>query len=54
MAYTNLFKPIKIGSVEVRNRVVVSPMALNDASPPGFPSEQTKAFYAPERKEVSG
>jgi 2,4-dienoyl-CoA reductase (NADPH2) len=50
MAYTNLSKPIKIGSVEVRNRVVLAPMALNDASPPGFPSEQTKAFYAARAK----
>ena len=50
MAYKNLFKPIKIGSVEVKNRVVLGPMALNDAFPPGFPSEQTKAFYAARAK----
>jgi 2,4-dienoyl-CoA reductase-like NADH-dependent reductase (Old Yellow Enzyme family) len=50
MAYTNLFKPIEINSVQVRNRVVLGPMALNDAFPPGFPSEQTKAFYAARAK----
>jgi 2,4-dienoyl-CoA reductase-like NADH-dependent reductase (Old Yellow Enzyme family) len=50
MAYTNLFKPIKIGSVEIKNRVVLGPMAMNDGFPPGYPSEQTKAFYAARAK----
>lgn len=41
-----LFQPIRIGSVEVRNRVILGPMALMDAQPPGFASIQTRAFYA--------
>ena len=45
-SYKYLFKPIKIGSVEIKNRIVMLPMAQNDAHQPGFPSEQTKAFCA--------
>jgi 2,4-dienoyl-CoA reductase-like NADH-dependent reductase (Old Yellow Enzyme family) len=46
MSYKYLFKPISLGSLEIRNRIVMLPMAMNDAHPPGFPSEQTQAFFA--------
>jgi 2,4-dienoyl-CoA reductase (NADPH2) len=39
-----LFDPIKLGPVEIKNRVVLSPMAVGDGSPEGYPTEQTIAF----------
>ncbi|MCL5735689.1 MAG: NADH:flavin oxidoreductase [Actinobacteria bacterium] len=39
-----LFQPIKLGSVEIKNRIVLSPMAVEDGSPEGYPTEQTIAF----------
>ena len=41
-----LFEPIRIGSVPVKNRVVMGPMALADSFPPGYASAQTRAVYA--------
>lgn len=40
-----LFTPIKIGSLEIKNRIVMSGMAVGDASPLGYPTEQTRAYY---------
>ena len=39
-----LFQPIKLGPVEIKNRVVLSPMAVGDGSPEGYPTAQTRAF----------
>lgn len=39
-----LFEPIRLGPVEIKNRVVLSPMAVEDGSPEGYPTEQTIAF----------
>ena len=41
-----LFTPLAIGGVTIKNRVVMGPMALLDAHPPGYASEQTRAAYA--------
>ncbi len=46
MSHQSLFKPIQINTVEIKNRIVMSPMAMNDAYPAGYPSEQSKAFFA--------
>ena len=35
MDYTKLFTPYKIGKMEVKNRIVMSPMGLNAAHPDG-------------------
>ena len=39
-----LFQPIKLGPVEIKNRIVLSPMAVGDGSSEGYPTEQTRAF----------
>ena len=44
--YKCLFQPLKINDLEIKNRIVMSPMALGDADPRGYPTEQTAAFYA--------
>ena len=41
-----LFEPVHIGSVPVKNRIVMGPMALADSFPPGYASAQTRAVYA--------
>lgn len=41
-----LFEPIKIGPLRISNRIMMGPMALMDAHPPGYASEQTRANYA--------
>ena len=33
--YDKLFNPFKIGKMEVKNRIVMSPMGTNSASPDG-------------------
>ena len=35
MDYKSLFKPFYIGKMEVKNRIVMSPMGLNCAHPDG-------------------
>jgi len=50
MVYENLFRSIIIGTAEIKNRIVMSPMALCDAHPAGYPSEQTKAVFAARAK----
>jgi 2,4-dienoyl-CoA reductase (NADPH2) len=54
MKNENLFRPIKIGNIEIKNRIVMAPMALCDAHPPGYPSEQTKAVFAARAKGGTG
>lgn len=41
-----LFEPIKIGNVELKNRIAMSPMNMGYTGPMGFASEQTNAWYA--------
>lgn len=41
-----LFEPISIGSVELKNRIAMSPMNMGYTGPLGYPSEQTNAWYA--------
>ncbi|MAE93201.1 MAG: NADH oxidase, partial [Deltaproteobacteria bacterium] len=42
---THLFSPVKIGSLELRNRLVMSPMETCYASRDGVPSPRTIAYY---------
>ena len=41
-----LFEPIKIGNVEVKNRIMMSPMATHYATPEGYVTERMKDYYA--------
>lgn len=43
--FENMFKPIKIGKVEIRNRFVVPPMGNNFANTDGKMSEKSVAYY---------
>jgi 2,4-dienoyl-CoA reductase-like NADH-dependent reductase (Old Yellow Enzyme family) len=42
----SLFEPIQIGDVELKNRIVMSPMNMGYTGPDGYASEQTYAWYA--------
>ncbi|MFX1302827.1 MAG: FAD-dependent oxidoreductase [Promethearchaeota archaeon] len=44
MKFVKLFEPLKIGNVEIRNRIVLPAMALN-YTPNGYISEQFTNFY---------
>ena len=45
MAYTEMFKPFKIGNVELKNRLVMAPVTTNYTQS-GYPTEQFIAFLA--------
>jgi len=44
-AATGLFSPIRIGSLELRNRLVMSPMETGYGTREGLPSPRTLAYY---------
>ena len=43
--YSKLFKPGRIGTVEVTNRIVMPPMTTNYATEKGFASDRIQACY---------
>jgi len=52
--YEAIFKPVRIGNIEIKNRIAMAPMATYQANPGGFASEQTKAWYAAPAKGGCG
>lgn len=44
--YEHLLSPGRIGSMELRNRLVMSPMETMYGTPDGLPSERTVAYFA--------
>src|SRR5664279_2445394 len=43
----DLFTPIKLGSIELKNRIVMAPLTRNRASQPGdVPSDMNALYYA--------
>ncbi|MFL6025210.1 MAG: FAD-dependent oxidoreductase [Marmoricola sp.] len=44
--YEHLLRPGRIGSMELRNRIVMSPMETLYGTPEGLPSERTVAYFA--------
>lgn len=50
----NLFEPIKIGKLELRNRIVMAPMTVDYANPDETPSEKQIAYYAERAKGGAG
>ena len=46
MSYEKLFEPMKIGDLEIKNRLALSPMNVIISDPEGFAEEQTIAWYA--------
>jgi len=53
MGYESLFQPIKIGWVEIKNRIGMAPMNLNFTRE-GYISEQQMAYYAARAKGGTG
>ena len=53
MSYGSLFQPIKIGSVEIKNRIGMAPMNLNFTRE-GYISEQHMAYFAARAKGGTG
>ncbi|KQW47075.1 NADH oxidase [Nocardioides sp. Root1257] len=45
-AYEHLLAPGRIGSMELRNRLVMSPMETMYGTPEGLPSDRTVAYFA--------
>ena len=54
MSYANLMSPIKIKSMELRNRVMMTPMGSNMANPDGSISEEHKNYYMLRAKGGTG
>jgi 2,4-dienoyl-CoA reductase-like NADH-dependent reductase (Old Yellow Enzyme family) len=48
--YDKLFEPIKIGNIELKNRLIMSPMNMIMSDPEGFGDEQTMAWYVARAK----
>ena len=44
--YPNLFRPLRIGPIELRNRVLLSPMTTGFGFSDGAPDERTIAYFA--------
>jgi N-ethylmaleimide reductase len=42
---TNLFDPIRIGAIDLANRVVMAPLTRNRAAPGQVPSELAVEYY---------
>ena len=42
----HLFSPISIGAIEVKNRIVMSPMGTNLGSPNGEVTQSLISYYA--------
>jgi 2,4-dienoyl-CoA reductase-like NADH-dependent reductase (Old Yellow Enzyme family)/thioredoxin reductase len=45
MKYPNLFQPFQIGSIPLKNRLVMSPMTMNYATEEGFATEKLIHYY---------
>ncbi len=44
--FENLLRPGRIGAMELRNRLVMSPMETMYGTPDGLPSDRTRAYFA--------
>jgi 2,4-dienoyl-CoA reductase-like NADH-dependent reductase (Old Yellow Enzyme family)/thioredoxin reductase len=45
MNYPNLFKPFQSGTIQLKNRLVMSPMTMNYATEEGFATEKLIQYY---------
>lgn len=50
MSYEELFEPVTIGDVELKNRIAMAPMNMVYSDPEGYNSEQWLAWYAARAK----
>jgi len=49
-----IFEPIKIGNVEIKNRIAMAPMNMNYTAPNRYVSRQQMAYYAARAKGGTG
>ncbi len=54
MAFENVLKPIKIGPVEIRNRIAMAPMNYKQGDGMGFVSDYDMAYFAARAKGGTG
>ncbi len=54
MAYEKLFTPIKIGSCEIKNRIVMAPMLMGMGQFDGTPTEKLMDYYEERAKGGTG
>ncbi|MDO8490880.1 MAG: NADH oxidase, partial [Dehalococcoidia bacterium] len=52
--FERLFQPIRIGAMEVRNRIAMAPMGTNLGSDQGFVTPATKNYYEARAKGGTG
>ena len=52
--YSAIFEPIKIGNVEIKNRIAMAPMNMNYTAPNRYVSKQQMAYYAARAKGGTG
>lgn len=54
--FPNLFRPIQIGPMKLKNRIVMPPMSTNFADPkyPGFVSKRHKSYYGERARGGTG
>jgi len=50
MKYANLFQPSQMGSITLKNRLVMSPMTMNYATEEGFATEKMIRYYVERAK----
>ena len=54
MSYEKLFSPCKIGNVEIKNRVVMVPMGVDEAEPNGKVGDRWKEYFSARAKGEVG
>ena len=54
MNYETLFSPMKIGPVEMKNRVVMAPMLMGLGSFDGAPTKEMTEYYEERAKGGAG
>jgi 2,4-dienoyl-CoA reductase (NADPH2) len=54
MELKHLFNPIKIGDMELKNRIVMAPMGTGMATPEGYITDQMMDYYAERAKGGAG
>lgn len=52
--YSPIFEPVKIGNVEIKNRIAMAPMNMNFTGPNRYISQQQMAYYAARAKGGTG
>jgi 2,4-dienoyl-CoA reductase (NADPH2) len=52
--FKQLFSPVRIGSMELKNRIVMAPMTIDSANPDESPSDRQIAYYAERAKGGAG